>query len=175
MPIPSNLAKQELHFAYFRAVVADAGAVAYKPDGPDIGIDFIVSGARIRKNGKHAPTGLMFQCQLKSTTDWEIRGDKFVYAVKADAYNDLAELVKGIGVLIVYGLPQDGKGPLTVKEGYLQLSNCCYWYHVPREPIPNTGSKTIEIPTKQIFDRNAVTHLLELDRMDSYRQQGPEK
>lgn len=174
MPIPPNLAKQELHNAYFLAVVADAGATAAKPT-PDIGIDFIVSGARIRKDGKYAPTGYLFQCQLKSTTDWNIQGDKVVYAVKADAYNDLAELGKGIGVLIVFCLPKDHSSPLKVTEQYLQLSNCCYWYRVPREPIPNTGSKTIEIPRSHIFDRNAVAHLLELDKTDANSEQRPEK
>lgn len=174
MPIPPNLAKQEFHNAYFLAVVADAGATAAKPT-PDIGIDFIVSGARIRKNGKYAPTGYLFHCQLKSTTDWNIQGDKVVYAVKADAYNDLAELEKGIGVLIVFCLPKDHTRPLKVTEQYLQLSNCCYWYHVPREPILNTGSKTIKIPRSNIFDRTAVNLLLELDRIDANRNEGAEK
>ena len=174
MPIPPNLVKQELHFAYFRAVVADAGATAAPPT-PDIGIDFIVSGARIRNEAKFAPTGLSFFCQLKSTTDWNIRDDKVVYAVKADAYNDLAELEKGIGVLIVFCLPKDQTRPLKVTEEYLQLSNCCYWYHIPREPTQNTGSLNVEIPRSQLFDRHAVAHLLELDRFDAYSGKGPEK
>ena len=174
MPIPPNLAKQELNNAYFLAVVADAGATAAKPT-PDIGIDFIVSGARIRNETKFAPTGLSFFCQLKSTTDWNIRDDYFVYKVKADAYNKLAELEKGLGILIVYALPQHGENPLTVDESCFQLRKCCYWYHIPREPTPNSSSITIEIPTTQLFDRNAVEHLLELDRYDAYEKEGAEK
>ena len=174
MPIPPNLVKQELHFAYFRAVVADAGATAAPPT-PDIGIDFIVSGARIRNETKFAPTGLSFFCQLKSTTDWKIRGDYVVYEVNADAYNKLAELEKGLGILIVYALPQHGMSPLMVDESCLQLRKCCYWYHIPREPTLNCSSITIEIPRTQLFDRNAVAHLLELDRTDAYSGQGPGK
>lgn len=174
MPIPPNLVKQELHFAYFRAVVADAGATAATPT-PDIGIDFIVSGARIRNETKFAPTGFSFFCQLKSTTDWKIRGDDVVYAVEADAYNKLAELEKGLGILIVYALPQQGERPLSVDESCFQLRRCCYWYRVPREPTLNTSSTTITIPRTQLFDRNAVAHLLELDRLDAYSGQGPEK
>ena len=174
MPIPPDLAKQELHFAYFRAVVADAGASAATPT-PDIGIDFIVSGARIRNETKYAPTGLTFFCQLRSTTDWKIRGDRFVYAVEADAYNKLAELEKGLGILIVYALPQRGERPLSVDDSRLQLRKCCYWYRVPREPTLNTSSITIEIPIKQLFDRKAVDRLLELDRIDAYRNEGAEK
>ena len=174
MPIPPNLAKQEFHFAYFRAVVADAGAVAYVPEGPDIGIDYIVSGARIRDEITYAPTGLSFFCQLKSTTDWKIRGDHLVYAVEADAYNKLAELKKGLGILIVYALPKQGERPLSVDECRLQLRKCCYWYLVPREPTTNVRSKTIEIPLTQLFDRKAVDRLLELDRLDAYKKNGAE-
>ncbi|MDE2820344.1 MAG: DUF4365 domain-containing protein [Chloroflexota bacterium] len=173
MPLPPSLVKQELHFAYFRAVVADAGATAATPT-PDIGIDFIVSGARIRNETKYAPTGLSFFCQLKSTIDWTIRGDDVVYAVEADAYNKLAELEKGLGILIVYALPQHGISPLTVDESCLQLRKCCYWYHIPREPTLNTSSITIKIPRTQLFDRNAVARLLELDRMDAYRNEEAE-
>ena len=174
MPIPPDLAKQELHFAYFRAVVADAGATAATPT-PDIGIDCIVSGARIRNETEYAPTGLTFFCQLKSTTEWKIRGDHFVYAVEADVYNKLAELEKGLGILIVYALPQRGERPLSVDENRLQLRKCCYWYRVPREPTSNVRSKTIEIPVSQLFDHHAVTQLLELDRMDAYRSEGAER
>ena len=173
MPIPPNLVKQELHVAYFRAVVADAGATAAIPT-PDIGTDYIVSGARIRNETDYAPTGLSFFCQLKSTSDWKIRDDHFVYAVEADAYNKLAELEKGLGILIVYALPQRGERPLSVDESRLQLRKCCYWYRVPREPTTNVRSKTIEIPRTQLFDRNAVAQLLELDRMDAYRSEGAE-
>ncbi len=173
MPIPPDLAKQELHFAYFRAVVADAGATAAAPT-PDIGIDFIVSGARIRNETEFAPTGLSFFCQLKSTTDWKIHDDRFVYAVEADAYNKLAELQKGLGILIVYALPQRGERPLSVDESRLQLRKCCYWYLVPRKPTLNTSSITIKIPRTQLFDRNAVAQLLELDRMDAYMSEGAE-
>ncbi len=172
MPIPPYLVNQELHFAYFRAVVADAGATAAAPT-PDIGIDFIVSGARIRNETEFAPTGLTFFCQLKSTTDWKIRGDDFVYEIKkVDAYNKLAELEKGLGILIVYALPQQRERPLSVDESRLQLRECCYWYRVPREPTLNTSSITIKIPRAQLFDRNAVAQLLELDRMDAYRSEG---
>lgn len=174
MPLPPNLVKQELHNAYFLAVVADAGATAAKPT-PDIGIDFIVSGARIRNETKYAPTGLSFFCQLKSTTDWKIRDDHFVYAVEADAYNNLAELEKGLGILIVYALPQQGERPLSVDENRLQLRKCCYWYRVPRQPTSNVSSKTIEIPKAQLFDRKAVDRLLALDRIDAYRSEGAEK
>ena len=174
MPIPPNLAKEQLQIAYFLAAVADAGAVAYKPE-MDIGIDYIVSAARIRNESKYGPTGILFHCQLKSTTDWELRGDYFVHAVKAEAYNKLAEMEKGIGILVIFGLPKDDKRPLKVTESNMILSNCCYWFHVPREPIPNTGSKTLEIPRAHIFDRNAIGHILELDRSDAYERQGAEK
>ena len=174
MPIPSNLAKEQLHVAYFLAVVADAGAVAYKPE-VDIRIDYIVSAARLRNESKFGPTGILFHCQLKSTTDWKIRGDCFVHAVKAEAYNKLAEMETGIRILIIFGLPKDDEKPLKINERNMQLSNCCYWYRVPCEPIPNTGSKTLKIPRDQIFDRNAVDHLLELDRIDVYRRGGNEK
>ncbi len=173
MPIPPDLAKQELQFAYFRAVVADAGATAASPT-PDIGIDFIVSGARIRDESTYAPTGLSFFCQLKSTTNWKIRGDHFVYTVEAEAYNKLAELEKGLGILIVYALPSDGTEPLSVTEAVLQLRKCCYWYRIPREPTSNTSSTTIYIPRTQVFDHHAVTHLLEIDRLDAYSGQDKE-
>ena len=167
MPIPSNLAKAELQSAYVRAVVADAGATLASPE-PDIGIDFMVSGARMRNEAQYAPTGLSFLCQLKSTKAWEIRNDKFIYAVEADAYNKLAELQKGLGILIVYALPKDASRPLGVTENFLQMRKCCYWYHVPRKATTNLSSITIEIPRSQLFDQDAVNHLLELDRTDAY-------
>ena len=173
MPIPPNLAKQELQFAYFRAVVADAGATVAKPE-PDIGIDFIVAGAQMLKDGTYSPTGLTFHCQLKASTDWRIEGDFIVYPVKADSYNKLAGLQKGLGVLIVFRLPKDGTDILTVEEHRLQLENCCYWYLVPRKPTQNTSSETIQIHRSQLFDRDAVAHLLELDRIDAYSGQGRE-
>ena len=170
MPIPLNHMKERLHFAYVRAVVARAGATL-QPYDDDYGIDARISAISLTQEGKYIAKGGAFDCQLKATTDWEIRDEHIVYDLDVRAYNNLVELEDRIGVLILYRLPKqsDPDAWLTVSKDNLIMRTCCYWKLLKGEKTTNTSTKRICIPTQQLFDPQAVTKLL-----DQVRQRNEE-
>lgn len=161
MPIPLEHMMERLHFAYVRAVVARAGATCQPYYTDDYGMDARISAIKLRPNGKPGPTSLGFECQLKATTTWDVKDDKIVYDLNADSYNKLVELEDMFGILILYRLPKNPEEWLDVSDKVLSMRKCCHWKLLTGDTIPNTSTKRVFIPKRQLFDPQAVTHLLE--------------
>lgn len=162
MPLPLNHMKERLHLAYVRAVVARAGAT-FQPYDEDYGIDARISAVSLTPDGKYIAKGSAFDCQLKATTDWEIKDEHIVYDLDVKAYNNLVELKERLGILILYRLPKqpDPDAWVTVSKDNLTMRTCCYWKLLTGDKTTNTSTKQICIPTQQLFDHQAVTDLLE--------------
>ena len=165
MSIPQGNKKEEMQLAYFRAVVAKAGASFYVPNY-DCGADFILTTPYVNPRGNIAPTTKMVFCQLKASDECEIKEGRVVYELKAESYNKLAELDDVLAILLLLHLPTDENDWLTVNQSAMCIKRCCYWYEVPKEITGNKYTFTVKIPTSQVFDPQAVQHLLEQSVQD---------
>lgn len=168
MPIPITHMKERLSVAYVRAVTARAGAQFTETEHPEYGNDAFINEVRELPNGRLAP-GFLFHCQIKSTTDWEVRQDLIVYDMEADAYNKLVQWEGGPCILVLYKLPKNDAEWLFNDEDCLHLRNCCYWEHLVGNPKTNTSTVRITIPRRHLFDSVAVNDLLQTIRANQGR------
>lgn len=160
MSLPQGNKKEEMQRAYFRAVVAKAGASFYVPNY-DCGADFILTSLHVNTRERIAPTSKLVFCQLKASDDCEMKGDEVIYELKAEAYNKLAELDEVLSILLLLHLPENEEEWLAVDENAMCIRNCCYWFEVPNKTTENTSTITVKIPKHQVFDPEAVYDLLE--------------
>lgn len=160
MSLPQGNKKEEMQLAYFRAVVAKAGASFYVPNY-DCGADFVLTTPFVNKRGKTAPTTKMVYCQLKASDDCEERKDKIVYELNAESYNKFAELPGVLAIILLLHLPKIEDEWLEVDRNAMCIRHCCYWYEVPKVTTDNKYTITIKIPTNQVFDPHTVPWLLE--------------
>ena len=159
MSLPSNTMKEKLQNAYFRAVLAKAGANFATPDW-DCGIDFYITSPQINTRGKFSPTGNIVLCQLKASKNCKVVGDEVVYQLDAEAYNKLIELEDALGILVLLHLPEEEEEWLIVDESAMCIRYCCYWMEVAGETTDKSSTITVKIPRNQVFDPEAVNHLL---------------
>jgi hypothetical protein len=101
--------KESLSRAYVTAVVGRARHKVNWNSEFDYGVDGYVR--IIEKRGtRHYETGLGFDFQSKTTTNWTREGEEIVYDLEADAYNDLSARA-GMGalpfLLVLLCIPKD--------------------------------------------------------------------
>lgn len=154
--------EKRLSAAYFRAVVAKAGAKIVGNEGHEYGTDFSIQKVIKTDNGKFSGTSFILTCQLKATTLATIDGAFVVYDMKVDAYN---KIVNWTGtspcILIVLLLPSDQNEWLKIDESSLELKRCCYWANLKGAPSKNTSTTRIRIPRSQLFTPDVVNGLLD--------------
>lgn len=128
----------------------------------DYGVDGSVRtleqrGTRIRE------TGLGFDFQSKSTTDWAINGTEIVYDLEVNAYNDLVERAGSGGLpflLVLLCLPKNEVGWLNVSADKLILQKCAYWAKLNGALTDNAATRRIRIPVANVFTPKAVVGIL---------------
>ena len=167
MSLPLNYKMELLHSAYVHAVVASAGTTCDPPPRKDLGIDLRVIDMRHNEQIGHYDAGVAFNCQLKATTNCEVRDDCVVYDMDARAYNKLVNW-NGIGfaILIVFRLPKNEQEWFNLSEDILCMKHCCYWTQLKGEKSTNSSSVRIKIPRDQLFDTQTVIELIERARQD---------
>lgn len=115
-------------------------------------------GTRIRE------TGLGFDFQTKSTTDWSIDGGDVVYDLEADAYNDLVERA-GTGalpfLLILLCLPKDDSTWLAVSADQLTLQKSAHWLQLDGVLTDNSSTKRIRLPVANVLTPEALAAILD--------------
>jgi len=154
--------KESLSRAYVTAVVGRSRNNLLWNREYDYGVDGSVRilkqrGARIRE------TGLGFDFQSKTTTDWKIEGADVVYALEADAYNDLVERAGSGAVpflLVSLCLPKDEAGWLDVSPEQLILQKCAFWSKLNGALTDNTATRRVRIPVANVFTPAAVSAIL---------------
>lgn len=173
MSLPSSTKKEKLQNAYFRAVLAVAGANFATPDW-DCGIDVYITSPTVNKRGRFAPTGNIVLCQLKASKDCRLDGDEVVYPLDAEAYNKLVELEDARGILILLHLPDDESEWLVVDNHAMCIRYCCYWKEISGESTKNSSTITVRIPKRQVFDPEAVNYLLSSVSQDAGSARRPQ-
>lgn len=164
MALPSDTRKEKFHNAYFRAVLAVAGANFATPDW-DCGIDYYITWPAINSRGKFAPTGNIVFCQLKASKNCTIDGDEVVYKLDAEAYNELIE-IDALTILVLMHLPETERDWLVVDECAMCMRYSCYWKEIVGETTDNSSKITVRIPRNQVFDPEAVQYLLSQAEQD---------
>jgi len=154
--------KESLSRAYVTAVVGRSRNNLLWGREFDYGVDGSVRaleqrGTRIRE------TGLGFDFQSKSTTDWETDGAEIVYDLEVNAYNDLVERAGSGGLpflLVLLCLPKNEAGWLDVSADKLILQKCAYWSKLNGALTDNAATRRVRIPVANVFTPEAVVGIL---------------
>jgi hypothetical protein len=151
--IPMQHTEEVLSIAYVKSVVSHYGHT-YTSIDQDYGTDGCVR--RIKKIGEeYIDLGTQFDCQLKSTIDWEIKEKTVSYDMRVDAYNRLIERNNGSDIpclLILLCLPKKREDWLDIGEDSFKLQNCCYYTLINGEKTANTEKKRVFIPRSNLFN-----------------------
>jgi hypothetical protein len=155
--------KESLSRAYVTAVVGRARHKLNWNSEFDYGVDGYVR--IIEKRGaRHYETGLGFDFQSKTTTNWSLQGVEIVYDLEADAYNDLVGRA-GTGalpfLLVLLCLPQDEAAWINVSPEKLILQRCAYWCQLDGVLTSNIATRRVRLPVTNVFTPNAVVDILE--------------
>lgn len=161
MPIPPEHMKERLSIAYVSAVAAKAGAACRATTAPEYGTDVHIVKVKMLNTGKYVDTGYILNCQVKSTSNFEIQGDRVAYDMDADDFNKLATWEGGVCLLILFCLPDSMDDWLDLTEKELTLRNCCYWTIIKDPPTNNKSSKRVTISRSQLFTPDTINSLLE--------------
>jgi hypothetical protein len=101
-----------------------------------------------------------FRAQVKSWTGTPF-GDPFPYDLRAKNYNDLAQLLQQVPiVLLLVVVPSDPADWVVHSEQELLLRHCGYWLSLRgSEPTVNEHTVRVLVPRSQVFDVAAASHL----------------
>lgn len=154
--------EESLSVSYVSAVVGKAGA-SFDIVTRDYGVDVCVREID-NYNGKAMDMGVVYDCQLKSTINWEIKKDYIVYDLESDTYNKLVYRHSKSSypcILILFCLPKKKSEWLTITENELILKNCCYYCYIKGNRKGNKKTVRIKIPRSNIFSPSVVNKLIE--------------
>jgi hypothetical protein len=155
--------QEDLSFAYISAVVANAGYNCSPPQRHDYGIDIEI-GCVEKFRKRMRDTGHRLHIQAKASHNFTISGDGncIIYDLKADTYNDLILKHGNPVILVLYCMPSDEDGWLSVYEECTTLRHCGYW--ISLRGMPASTNKTtirIEIPKEQMFTDKSLKDIMD--------------
>ena len=141
--------KEQLSWAYVRAVVFRAGYRLSTPVVDDHGIDGTIEsyGRGINR----------VDFQLKSTTEFHPTAHSVDYDLRVANYNQLVRDDDLPRVLILLLMPEDDSQWLAQTEDELCLRKCAYWVDLMGK-VPSTNSVTqrVSLPLANVFDQVGV-------------------
>ena len=144
MSMSENFIQEQLSWAYVRAVIYRAGFNLAIPEVDDHGIDGTISSYSKGMN--------RVDFQLKSTFNYEIRGQHVLYDLDADNYNVLVQDFGAPAVLILFVMPEDRVRWLEQSEQELRLRHCAYWMSLEGDQrTDNVSSKRVGLPKSNMF------------------------
>ncbi len=152
-----------LSVSYVYTVAARAGAIIFNPT-LDYGIDGSLHEVR-KVNGQRVQCGATIHYQLKASRRCIEKETKITYTLKKDAYNRFVAIKNNSAVpciLLLLCLPPDPNEWFEIREDYLQLRKCCYWFHWKETTPTEKTSVNIPIPRSQRFTPETLNMLFEL-------------
>ena len=155
--------QEDLSFAYISAVVANAGYNCSPPQRHDYGIDIEI-GCVEKFRKRMRDTGHRLHIQAKASHNFTISddGNCIIYDLKADTYNDLILKHGNPVILVLYCMPSDEDGWLSVYEECTTLKHCGYWISLRGMPASiNKTTKRIEIPKEQMFTDKSLKDIMD--------------
>ena len=160
--MPFETREEQFSKAYVWALAARAGLNIYEGKC-DFGVDISFRRVRDRENPqRYVDMGpeIPLLCQLKASTQCELRGDDIVYDLKAKNYNDLVN--SSNSVLILLWLPENIEDWIVYQENCMHLFKRAYYYKI-KDLIEtsNKYTKTIYIPKTQVLTEEALLQLVD--------------
>ena len=154
-----------LSLACVHAVTGKAGVNLHVGSRHDYGVDGTFRPV-INLNGRRVESGFPVDFQLKSTINWEYKGDFVVYDLEAKTYNDMIGRAENAIplILLLLCLPRNSAIWLAGTETELILRHCCYWMKLSGEPTGNDTKKRIRIPRSNLLTPDAVLTTLATER-----------
>ncbi len=166
MTVPIQSIEESLSVAHVGAIVSRAGAT-FNLIPNDYGVD--VSVRKIQSfNGKLMDLGTAFDCQLKSTINWQEKNGFIIYDVEIDTYNKLIFRQKNSSIpclLVILCLPRDKTQWLVMSEEGLLLKKNCYFLHLKGNMSDNKNQTRIKIPVENRLTPESVTKLIEKEKI----------
>lgn len=161
VPITVEHQKESLGSAYVHAVIAKAGYNSVGKPEFDYGYDGKIFDV-VDRGGRYAETGVGLNYQLKSSSNVSFRDGKIYYDLKVTNYNDLAApRVMLPSILILFVLPEVVIDWLDISCDNMIIKKCAWWCSLEGQPLTtNTSTKTISIPTEQIFSPEALIEIM---------------
>ena len=162
MTLPIQKIEESISVSYFSAIVANAGASA-----DIVSLDFGVDIA-VRKigslNNKKIDLGVSFDCQLKATINWDIRGNEIIYDLDSIAYNKIIYRNENSStpcVLILMCLPHNKSHWLKTSERALTIKRCCYYHVLNGNSTKNKNKVRVRIPRTQLVTSPLIQELMQ--------------
>lgn len=150
--------QEALSRAYAHAIAAAAGYSTYVPDLDRDSVDLGFKAGGLMRPNIHA--------QLKATINLRKAGTNSKFVISKKNYDDLRVVTQVPRILIVLAMPKKEQSWLNVSPAGLLMRRRAYWASLRGLPDLPLGqaSKTIEIPTANVFDVKALTTLMQKAR-----------
>lgn len=147
--------KQQLSFAYARAVAAAAGYAVSEPSVDDDSIDMMfLAGSGLRKRPR-------IEAQLKCSSDDALGAESFSFPLSMKNYDDLRAETQVDRILVVVRVPPDPAEWLDVDEERLLMRYCGYWHSLAgASDSENTTSVSVSISRENRFDAASLTGMM---------------
>lgn len=153
--------EESLSVSYVSAIVAKSGA-SFDIVSRDYGVDICVR--RVEKfGGNYMDMGVSFDCQLKSSINWDADDKHIIYDLEAKTYNKLVYRHMNSTTpcfLVLLCLPRNEDNWICISENELNLRKCCYFYYIDGEPTMNKSTIRIKIPRKNLFSPDIVNNII---------------
>lgn len=144
-PIPGPIAQEWVSISYVRALCAQAGLNISSWEWDD-GLDLTI-GASKRGFAGVPIKNIKFHLQVKSTSDWRVRGGKISYWLKREKYNDLVAKSADPQYLVLYTMPDDRTHWIKAENGHTMLKHAAYYVGFYRQkPVETGAGVTIDLP-----------------------------
>lgn len=161
MSKPLTKIEETLSIAYATAVIGIAGhslTIISEDYGTDISIRRIDNF-----NNMIIDLGPIFECQLKSTVNWQEEKEHIVYDMEAAAFNRLIYQHQNASspvILVLLCLPKNEIEWLAINIDELKLRKCCFYKIMDDDFTTNSDSIRIRIPKKNVFNPENVSKLV---------------
>lgn len=147
---------EHLQIGYVRTVAAASGAVVSGVPEIDEGIDMVLT----HKSEEHLYGVARLEIQLKSTSRVPSRG-RLSVTLEADRFEYLRSEIPALGkILIVMSVPKEQDKWVLASKSMLKVRHAAYWANLADLPPAVGDSKTVSVPTSQIFDDVALCAIM---------------
>jgi len=154
----ATLRMEQFSRAWVHAIASVAGFSVYQPSVDDDSIDMGFA----KKGGGNTCRAPRIEAQLKCTGGSVVKSDSITFPLKIKNYNDLRLpnlLVPRI--LILIQVPKDLDESVRQADDELTLRHCGRWVCLRGfPPTKNDSTETIHIPSKNIFDMQALRNMM---------------
>ena len=149
-----NFMQGRLSRSYVEAVVHRAGFRLSYPLVDDHGIDGTIESYAGGLN--------RVDFQLKSTTDYEVRGGEVIYDLRVENYNRLTADDGLPRALILYTMPLDDSLWLSQSADELCLRKCAYWVSLMGMPrSTNVSTQRVRLPLSNVFNEDGLRRMFD--------------